>query len=92
MKEIKDDIIENGAEWKGISLEELKMQRALTLVKMEFRKEMLVGQISSVTSAPSNSTLSIFTGHNKSLSIIKYALIGYKGAKMIHNIWKKFRR
>lgn len=89
MKQIDDMITDNVGEWKGITLDELRMRRAVLLVKLELRTEFLKNQISVVQSTASSPVISMFSGGASKLSFLKYAFIGYKGAKLIYNLWKK---
>ena len=83
--------------WKGYTIDELKYQRAIALVKLELQKEMLVNSVKGLRASgitTNNKYLSSilngrFTGK---LRYVNYLVAGYKVSKMFMYLWKSFRK
>lgn len=94
---IEKTVTSQELEWKGYTVDELKYQRAIALVKLELQKEVL-GNAAKVMNA------SAMTTNNKYLSAIlngkfsgklryvNYLVAGYRVSKMFMYLWKSFRK
>ncbi len=90
-----DTSTDNQLEWEGYTLEQLRFQRALALIKLENEKAILthkvnrqLEQLKSNTSATgvTGNVLKLISGR---LKWVDYALIGFNIAKFITRLRRK---
>jgi hypothetical protein len=92
---IVDQPVKPVAEWQGYTMDELRFQRALALIKLETEKDRLnqkirvkIEETKSATSAVGFST-NIFKRVSSKMKFIDYALIGFNIAKFVLKLRKK---
>lgn len=83
--------------WNGYTIDELKYQRAIALVKLELQKEVLENSVkglnASVITTNNKYLSSIFKGKfTGKLRYVNYLITGYKVSKMFMYLWKSFRK
>lgn len=79
-------------EWKGYSLDELRQQRAISLVKLELEKNKLATAAGSVKDRAHEQGLRGLVFSNslvKGLNVVDYALLAFKLSQLGFKFWKK---
>ncbi len=83
------------AEWQGYTMDELRFQRALALIKLETEKDRLnqklrtkINETKTATTAVGFTT-NIFKRMSSKMKFVDYALIGYNVAKFVLKLRKK---
>lgn len=78
---------------KGETLEEVRMQRAIALVKLEMQKEVLTNKLSSTFGSRNEvGLLSLFSkNQNARMSTVDYLALGFKMSKWALYLWNLWR-
>lgn len=79
----------DGAEYKGMTLDELQMQRAIGLVKLELHKDYLMQKYQwDKTLKAGNGVFGLFSnGADGKMSKMSYITLGFKLSRMAVRLW-----
>lgn len=79
----------NGAEYKGMTLDELQLQRAIGLVKLEIHKDYLMQKYQlDKTFGADNGVLGLLSkDHNGKMSKLSYLTLGFKLSRLAIRLW-----
>jgi len=81
-------------EWSGMTIEELKYRRALALAKIEIEKGVMMNEVHSalnVTTTKGVAGMLVRRFFGK-MTIMDYALIGFKLTKTLSKFWRSRRK
>lgn len=87
--------MEKSNDWKGMTLEELRMKRAKALIASEINKAQLVSSYQlakSKTNSHGIRALLFNNGMLKNLKTADYLMLGAKAGLLGLKIWKKFKK
>ncbi len=79
-------------EWKGMTLEQLRLKRAVALVRREMGKERMSLAVDSMRTRVADNGVRGLLFDNKTISGLKtadYALLGWRLARMVIKLWRK---
>ena len=79
--------------WKGLTLDEIRMRRALVQARMEIQKYKLSGQIDSMRERTPlfGGSASLFSRLTGALSFAEYAFFAIRLVKLVSPIFRKKR-
>lgn len=81
-------------EWKGMTLDELRLKRMKALVKREVGRERINHVMGGMRSQVANNGVRGLLFDNKTISGLKtadYMLLGWKATRMIMKLWRKMK-
>ncbi len=87
--------MEQTNQWKGYTLEELRMKRAKALVMAEVSKSQLISAYKMAKSQTSNHGVRALLFNNnvlKGLKTTDYLILGAKSTMLGYRLWKKFKK
>lgn len=83
----------HGGEWKGLSLDELRYQKAFTLARLEIQKEkMLIGMSQLKEEVPGVNKHGIFNKILGSLNYLDYGILAYRFSTKIFSMIRAVKR
>jgi hypothetical protein len=86
-----DDVDEN---WSGMTLDELRYRRALSLVKLEAGKGKMANTVDALRNHVSDNGIRGLLFSNNMLHQLKtvdYLILGFKASRLLARLWRRFR-
>ena len=82
-------------EWPGMTLEELRYQRALTLARIEITKELLMIQGNQMYHGKMSGAAQrrgVLGRMLSTLSIVDYAMLAFKFSRRLASVYRSFKK
>lgn len=82
-------------DWPGMTLEELRYQRALTIARIEIAKELIMiqgNQLYQGKVAGPTHRRGVFGRMLSTLSVVDYAMLAFKFSRRLASVYRSFKK